>query len=233
MVNHYRRIYDQLRRQILDESFTEGDLLPSENELCAQYGVTRPTIRHALAELVNDGLIYKHKGKGSIVHRRTNAVGILSITGITSALGSRNVQTEIIHKPHIGEWPQPFPFELSREELLSRCIRMERLRRVTERAVFYEQTYLPEIHFPRFSSRNMENRSLFEVLRKRYHMEIKGGEQYIRSVPANRQLSDYFEIAEGHAVLYLERKFIFNIPEIFVYSLLYCNTDEFALYGSF
>jgi GntR family transcriptional regulator/GntR family frlABCD operon transcriptional regulator len=110
---------------------------------------------------------------------------------------------------------------------------MERLRKVTEKTVFYEQTYLPEAHFPRFSSRNMANRSLFEVLRKGYNMEIKGGEQYIRSVPANRQLSEYFEIAEGHGVLYLERKFIFNVAGIFVYSLLYCNTDEFALYGAF
>jgi GntR family transcriptional regulator/GntR family frlABCD operon transcriptional regulator len=226
-------VYELLRRQILDETYAEGSLLPSENELCARHGVTRPTIRHALDALVNDGLIVKRKGKGSIVHRRINPVGILSITGITSAFGKDNVQTAIIDKLHNVSWPQPFPFALSREERKAGCIRMERLRRVAEKTVFYEQTYLPAAYFPRFSSRNMQNRSLFDVLRKSYHVEIKGGEQMIRSVPAGKKLSEYFEIPEGHAVLYLERKFMLNIPDVFIYSLLYCNTDEFALYGTF
>jgi GntR family transcriptional regulator/GntR family frlABCD operon transcriptional regulator len=233
MIPHYKRVYEQLRRQILDEVFAEGHLLPSEHALCAQHGVTRPTIRHALDALVNDGLIVKRKGKGSIVHRRINAAGILSITGITSAFGRHNVQTEIVDKLHIMEWPQPFPFPLSAEERNTKCIRMERLRKVTEKPVFYEQTFLPAVHFPRFSSRNMQNRSLFDVLRKGYHAEIKGGEQMIRSIPADGKLSEYFGIPEGRAVLYLERKFILNIPDVFVYSLLYCNTDEFALYGTF
>jgi GntR family transcriptional regulator/GntR family frlABCD operon transcriptional regulator len=233
MLPHYRRIYEILRRQILDEKFVENDLLPSENVLCAQYGVTRPTIRHALEELLNDGLIIKRKGKGSIVHRHANAVGILSITGITSAFGKHNVQTEIVDKLHIVAWPHPFPFVLSDVEKKSKCIRMERLRRVAEKVVFYEQTYLPANSFPRFSSRNMQNRSLFDVLRKGYHVEIKGGEQIIRSVPADKRLSEHFGIPEGYAVLYLERKFILNIPDVFIYSLLYCNTDEFALYGTF
>ncbi|MDR1673675.1 MAG: GntR family transcriptional regulator [Bacteroidales bacterium] len=233
MLPHYKRIYELLRRQILDEKFAENDLLPSENELCAQYGVTRPTIRHALEELLNDGLIVKRKGKGSIVHRRTNAVGILSITGITSALGKHNVQTEIVGKLHITAWTHPFPFVLSDSEKEAKCIRIERLRKVETKVAFYEQTYLPARNFPRFSSRNMQNRSLFEVLRKAYHVEIKGGEQIIRSVPADKRLSEYFDIPEGHAVLYLERKFTLNIPDVFIYSLLYCNTDEFALYGTF
>ncbi len=230
---HYRRVYELLRKQILDEKFAEGDLLPSENELCAQHGVTRPTIRHALDALVNDGLIVKRKGKGSIVRRRPNAVGILSISGTTTAVGRYNLQTEIIVKPHVTEWPHPFPFHLSDNELKAGCICMERLRRVIDKAVFYEQTYLPASHFPRFTLRNMQNRSLFDVLRKSYHVEIKGGEQLIRSIPADNKISEYFVVSQGHPVLYLERKFIINIPDVHIYSLLYCNTEEYALYGTF
>jgi GntR family transcriptional regulator/GntR family frlABCD operon transcriptional regulator len=222
-----------LRRQILDEEFSEGDLLPSENELCAIYGVTRPTIRHALDALVNEGLIVKHKGKGSIVRRNLNVVGILSILGITSALGKYNLKTDIIAKAHATKWPEPFPFHLSEAERKGGCICMERLRRVTDKAIFYERTYLPAAYFPRFSQRNMENRSLFEVLRKVYHVEIKGGEQMIRAIPANSQISEYFCVPQGRPVLYLERKFVITIPEVYIYSLLYCNTEEYSLYGTF
>ncbi len=232
-IPRYRRVYESLRKQILDEVFAEGDLLPSENELCAQHGVTRPTIRHALDALVNDGLIVKHKGKGSIVRRNPNVVGILSLSGITSAVGKHNLRTEIIVKPHIAKWPESFPFRLTETELKAGCLCMERLRRVADKAIFYERTYLPASYFPRFSQRNMENRSLFEVLRKVYHVEIKGGEQLIRAIPADVQISRYFGVPQGHPVLYLERKFIINISNIHIYSFLYCDTEEHALYGTF
>ena len=229
----YRHVYESLRKQILDEEFAEGDLLPSENELCALHGVTRPTIRHALDALVNDGLILKHKGKGSIVRRNPNVVGILSLSGITSAVGKHNLQTEIVVKPHIIGWPEQFPFRLAEIELKASCICMERLRKVADKAIFYERTYLPASYFPRFSQRNMENRSLFEVLRKVYHVEIKGGEQLIRSIPADELIGKYFVVPQGHPVLYLERKFIITIPHVHIYSFLYCNTEEHALYGTF
>ncbi|MDR1170979.1 MAG: GntR family transcriptional regulator [Bacteroidales bacterium] len=233
-IPYYKQIYELLRRQILDEEFTEGDLLPSENELCTRHGVTRPTIRHALDALVNDGLIVKHKGKGSIVRRNPNVVGILSLSGITSALGKHNLQTEIIARPlHMAHWPEPFPFHLSDAEIDAGCICMERLRKVTDKAIFYERTYLPASYFPRFTQRNMENRSLFEVLRKGYHVEIKAGEQLIRSIPADENISRYFKVLQGHPVLYLERKFVITFPDVYIYSLLYCNTEEFALYGTF
>ena len=232
-IPYYKQVYESLRKQILDEEFAEGDLLPSENELCAKYGVTRPTIRHSLDALVNDGLILKHKGKGSIVCRNPNVVGILSISGITSALGKHNLQTEIIVKPYPTDWPEPFPFHLSDLEIRAGCICMERLRRVFDKTIFYERTYLPSSYFPRFTQRNMENRSLFEVLRKVYHVEIKGGEQLIRSIPADDKISEYFNVSQGHPVLYLERKFVITFPDVFIYSLLYCNTEEYALYGTF
>ena len=232
-IPRYRRVYELLRKQILDESFAEGNLLPSENELCARHGVTRPTIRHALDALVNEGLIVKHKGKGSIVRRSPNVVGILSLSGITSAVGKHNLQTDIIVKPHVTKWQEPFPFRLSEIELKAGCLSMERLRRVSDKTIFYEKTCLPASYFPRFAQRNMHNRSLFEVLRKVYQVEIKGGEQLIRSIPANEQISSFFGVSQGHPVLYLERKFAINIPNVHIYSFLYCNTEEHALYGTF
>ena len=43
----YRKLYEVLRKRILTGVYLEGDLLPSENELCAAYEMTRPTVRHA------------------------------------------------------------------------------------------------------------------------------------------------------------------------------------------
>ena len=70
---HYQQIYDTLKSEILDESLRSGDLIPPENQIAQQYGVNRSTVRKALQMLVNDGLVEKKPGKGSIVLNRDAA----------------------------------------------------------------------------------------------------------------------------------------------------------------
>ena len=62
--------YLQLKRILvkeMEDNGAEGSLLPSEAELCSRYSVSRTVVRQALAELENDGLVLKVKGKGTFV----------------------------------------------------------------------------------------------------------------------------------------------------------------------
>ncbi|HEY9486970.1 MAG TPA: GntR family transcriptional regulator, partial [Chryseosolibacter sp.] len=63
----YERVTADLKKDIDKGIYKVGDLLPSENELCASYNITRPTVRQALLRLINMGYIIRYKGKGSIV----------------------------------------------------------------------------------------------------------------------------------------------------------------------
>jgi GntR family transcriptional regulator/GntR family frlABCD operon transcriptional regulator len=232
-VPRYRKLYEMLRKHIADGVYREGDILPSENELCAIHNITRPTVRHALDALVRDGYIKKRQGKGSIVHALPKGIGILSIAGTTSALGGKNLVTEILVKPFVTTWEDEFFFNLSRMERESGCIYMERLRLFNGQAIFYDKNYLPNINLPRFTSRQFENKSLFDILRTSYHLEVVGGEQKIRAIPADTRISKYLRIRIGHPVLHLERKFETNKPGYNFYSSIYCKTDEQAVYGIF
>ncbi len=103
-IPQHKKLYEMLRKHIVDGIYREGDLLPSENELCQLYGMTRPTVRQSLAALANDGYIIKHQGKGSIVHHLPKEIGILSVSGTTSAVGDRNLKTRIIVRPVLIPW---------------------------------------------------------------------------------------------------------------------------------
>jgi DNA-binding GntR family transcriptional regulator len=230
---HHSKVYEILRQHIHEGVYVEGDLLPSENELCALHRVTRPTIRKALDRLVNEGYIMRHQGKGSIVLGIPKGVGILSLKGTTSAVGKENLQTRIIVAPEIRNWNEAFSFALTKSEQESGCVYMERLRLVNSKPVFFDITMIPNINLPRFVGRNMDNKSLFDVLRKSYRLEVKGGEQRILAITADERLQQHFGVEKGHPVVQLNRKITTNRQDFYVYSQVFCNTDEFVLSGNF
>jgi DNA-binding GntR family transcriptional regulator len=232
-IPQYRKLFETLRKHIIDGVYKEGDLLPSENELCKLYGITRPTVRQSLATLASDGYIIKHQGKGSIVHRLPKEIGILSVSGTTSAVGDRSLITKIIVKPVIRPWNENFMFILSDLERESGSVYMERLRLLEGTPIFYDISYIANINLPRITSRHFENRSLFQVLRDHYQIEIKGGEQRIKAIPSSSRIGKFLRIKKGEPVLHLERKLETSIPGLYLYSSIYCNTEKYSVYGTF
>lgn len=61
------RIYHDLLGRIQTGSYAQGERLPTENEFAAEFGVSRPVIRAALARLREAGLIVSRRGAGSFV----------------------------------------------------------------------------------------------------------------------------------------------------------------------
>lgn len=69
-----RQIADALRGRINRGELPAGERLPSEAELRTEFDVSRPTVRSALAVLVNEGLITSETGRGSFVRQRRHLV---------------------------------------------------------------------------------------------------------------------------------------------------------------
>ncbi|NQU88559.1 MAG: GntR family transcriptional regulator [Mariniphaga sp.] len=229
----YKILYELLRKHILSGVYEEGALLPSENELCAVHNLTRPTVRHALDALLKDGLIIKKQGKGSIVRKQLKNIGILSISGTASAIGARHLKTDILQKPIIRKWVDSFPFELSQIEKESGCIHIERLRYVDEEPVFYDINHIPNINLPRFTSRSLQDKSLFDELRKNYQVEILGGEQKLKAIKPDEKIKALLQLKKGEPVLYIERKLHTNKEGFNIYSTIYFNSINHSIFGSF
>ena len=64
-------LYEQLRKALL-EAITSGKLpagtkLPTEEELCAQFGISRPVARQAYNMLIEEGFVERMRGRGTFV----------------------------------------------------------------------------------------------------------------------------------------------------------------------
>ncbi|MFO7999973.1 MAG: GntR family transcriptional regulator [Marinilabilia sp.] len=231
---HYRRLYELLRKNILDGIYQEGDQLPSENELCRLHNLTRPTVRKALDMLTHEGFIKRKQGLGSIVHKLPKGIGILSIASTTNAVGQNKLKTKTITKPTMINWPDDFMFQIPDEYRSTGCIYFERVRSVEDLPIFFEQTYLPNINLPRFTTRNLDNKSLFDLLRQNYQLEVRGGEQYFKAMKLeDDNICHYLEIEKGEPLLKLMRKIETNRINFHFYSFMYCDTRNYNLYGTF
>jgi len=72
------------------------------------------------------------------------------------------------------------------------------------------------------------------LLRQNYQLEVKGGEQYLKALEAKTlKICEYLLIEPGQPVLYLSRKLETNRIGYNFYSFMYCNTNDYSLYGIF
>lgn len=63
----YFRLAEDIKQQVLSGKLKPGDVLPTEAQLCEQYGISRMTARQGLKLLAEEGLIESFRGKGSFV----------------------------------------------------------------------------------------------------------------------------------------------------------------------
>jgi GntR family transcriptional regulator len=70
-IPYYYQLEVLLRDQIARGRWKAAQRVPSEKQLCERYGVSRTTVRQAVGNLVQQGLLYHLKGKGTFVGPRT------------------------------------------------------------------------------------------------------------------------------------------------------------------
>lgn len=229
----YQVIYESIKDKIDAEVYSIGDHIPSENDLCKSFNTTRPTVRQALSLLVKNGYIKRIHGKGSIVIEKSKTLGILSIKGTTSGQQEELLETIVIKKPESMSWPKDFPFQIDESVQSLGCIYFERLRKVNGELVVFEKTYLTNLNIPRFTSRNLNNTSLFEVLSKHHGVEVEEGVQNISAIKANKEIASLLEIEVGSPLVYLQRRIDTSKKGFTIYSFVYCNSDKYTLQSTF
>ena len=98
--NDYTPLYVQLqniiRNDIMSGKYKEGEMIPSEAQMMKLYDVTRTTIRKAISDLVNEGLLVQAQGKGIFVTLREVKHNIWNFSGFTDYAKKKH-ETPISH----------------------------------------------------------------------------------------------------------------------------------------
>jgi len=228
----YRKVQNFLKLQIQKGSYVVGDYLPSENELCSTFSITRTTARKALEELKKEGFIERQHGKGSIVCEHRRSLGLLNVKGFSEAAG-KDVNTVFLQYPQPGFWDPEIHFSISENEVKESCIHFSRLRCVGEIPVMIEYNWLATNYLEGIVGFAFIDGSFFKTLSQHYGIEIIGSEQELRAENANKTIAVLLKIPPGSPILHISIKFHTSKKNFCIYSELFCNTTNYPIGNSY
>ena len=121
----YEQVAHRLETRILEQTYSPGDLIPSERDLMREFGVGRPAVREALFHLKNMGLIELRSGERAMVTRPTAGVVVESLAGVARHMlaqsdGVKNFQDARMGDPPCEAASQSQPDARCRHRLDSR-----------------------------------------------------------------------------------------------------------------
>ncbi|MGI6229972.1 MAG: GntR family transcriptional regulator [Tractidigestivibacter sp.] len=224
----YDQLVDLLREKIENGEYGPGDLLPSERELCETYGLSRTTVRLALAELENLGLVVRQHGRGtfvsSAVHEATNLMGTYSFTEQMKAMG-RHPKTKVIEFETL-EATKNIANSL-KIRIGEPVIMMRRLRLADDVPMMIERTYLPSSEFIGLSEKDVSAKPLYDIIENDYQQRIRVADEEFSASLATKDEAGYLDIPEGSAVLKLYRT-TYNTKNVVIeYTRSVARADQF------
>ncbi|MFT4297023.1 MAG: GntR family transcriptional regulator [Micropruina sp.] len=199
----YAAVRDHLADRI--KGMSPGDRLPAEHALCAEYGVSRITVRRAVEELVKQGKLVREQGRGTFVTQpqylehfhETFADTVLGLYRQQHALG-RTVTTKVLRQRLVRSAEAAGAIGLSpADELLE----LERLRYVNDVLHQMVVTWLPAARFPDVVTHDFREGSLFDFLQLRYGVELVRNELLVNIDHATAREASGLGVPQGTCLL--------------------------------
>jgi GntR family transcriptional regulator len=226
----YHQLYEIVRGEILSKKWQPGDMLPPESELIDTYQVSRTTVRQVLDMLVNEGLIYRQRGRGTFVAHPTVEQALVRIVSFEEDMRQRGLTpgSEVLSKKLV-----PAPKELAdtlQIEPGEQVARLERLRLADGEPISVEESNLVHRYCPGVLEGDYVANSLRETLERDHGIRWSRARQVIRAVSATEHLAEALAVPVGTALLYVERT-TYSQQDLPVEVLrIYYRGDRYSLY---
>ncbi len=205
----YYQLENLLREKILSGACAAGERLPTESELIRQYGVSRITVRQALAALAEEGLIERQQGRGTFVaERRTRRKPFEGPTHLTGSLDELLAQAH--DTPIKVLETNRLAADRHEAELLGLrpgepVYRIKRLRLHEGKPLSLIVNYLPAEIGVRFTPEELSSGSLLLRLETKFGLRLQSARQQITAELADPYVAGLLDVRVGAPLLSLER----------------------------
>ncbi|MBQ7816145.1 MAG: GntR family transcriptional regulator [Oscillospiraceae bacterium] len=235
MINHnssvplYIQLAAELEEAIYSQKDKDGEKLPSENQLCSQYSVSRITVRQALSKLEQKNLVYSVHGKGTFVRLAEISQGLVTITSFQKTLEQKGLTgyTEI-EDYSMKKIPDSAKSIFGVENLARLCL----VGYANDMPLVYYNSYMISTiaaeMFPIAQSWEKEKRAfstwdIYPKIRIRnLHMEQK-----LTAVIADANIAKILKVSKGDPVMKMETHAYSN-GDLVEYKVAYYRADKYS-----
>lgn len=175
----YAQIKEQLLHMIHVENRFPDRCLPSERELCELFGVSRITIRRAVSDLENEGVLFRIQGKGAFINNDKIRQPLTRVSGFSQDMSSRQMKpgARILAMERIPSGPQiaaKLGISPSQDVIM-----LKRLRLADDEPMAIETCYLPLSIGSVIAENIADNMSLYQLLKSACGITIESASQTI------------------------------------------------------
>jgi GntR family transcriptional regulator len=201
----YARVETVLASEITDGDLKVGEQLPTENSLIARFEVSRITVRRAIQNLVNRGLVEIRRGKGTFVAAPTITQDLKELSGFVEdmhALG-RKPTARVISKEIVTA-----STTVARQLALTRGERVVRIRRVRLGdgiPLSFDETYLPLEIGKRIITNDLKVEPIFSLLERKYNVPLIEAEYKLDAVAAENEVARALNVKPRSPIFRIER----------------------------
>jgi GntR family transcriptional regulator len=200
--------YFQLKELLVEEvesgRWQPKQQVPSESELCEHFGVSRTVVRQAINNLVQDGLLYRQKGKGTFVAKPKIMESLAqNLSGFYEDMVDRGLkpvtkvleQTKVEANRKVAEY-----LGLS---LGDPVIKIDRLRFINDEPLVLVTTYLPYEICPSLLEEDLNHQSLYALLEEKYGLKIVHGRRTLEAMAADEYEARLLKVKVGAPLMLL------------------------------
>ncbi|MCM3443126.1 GntR family transcriptional regulator [Metabacillus halosaccharovorans] len=197
----YYQIKQDLLRKIEGGTYEVGEQLPSEHQLMELYGVSRPTVRQAIVELVQEGILVRGRGKGTFVSQpliTSNAQVFTTFADIMQATGVHQ-EAKLIETKRIKACEKiAEELKLSPGEEVYEIIR---LRIGNKEPLVIRTTQISSKLCPGLIEEDLETNTLYAILQEKYGITPAGAVQSFQAVKASEFEANLLNIEIGEPLM--------------------------------
>lgn len=198
----YYQIQEILEEKISSGEWGEGFQIPTEKELSDYFNVSSITVKRAVHELVNKGLLYRVRAKGTFVAKELKEENIFNLVTFGSEIETDNNHVTLNHS--IIEAEKSILRRLSLKEG-DKVLKLDRLKIDEDDVVAIERTYIVDKLLPNFPVERMETDLIYNVIRDESNVELSRARMYLSTTVATEEEATLLKLKSGTPLIILER----------------------------